>query len=475
MSLRLRLYVALVIVSALVLLGFSIPGDLASRWPHYLVWVGLGVFSETLWLNTLSGAGTLSMASVANLATAILWGREPAMWITAVSSLIAEMFVQRKPWIRAAFNAAQIAITMWLASLVFAVHGGPAGGLQSAGAPVGLLATLGLALRMLGLFVAYLLVNRALVAVAVAWSTDRSYPAVLREDYFYAERLLDDAASFFLSPLMVISYKGVGYVGLILFYAPLRMILESARRQTEIRTAQQQLIHRERMAAKGEMAAEIAHELRNLLAIISARAQMLVRDAGRKVFDNVPRHAEIVLEQAGHMEALASGLVEFSRAELSIEKVNLKTLVERSVEFVRSQGRFDGVEWELALDEALPELLADPGQLHQVFLNLFLNAADAMREANSPRKRIRVAGTWDERGRLVRLDVTDTGPGIPPENRARIFEPSFTTKRGGHGFGLSTSFRIITNHGGRITAECPPGEGTTFHITLPLDRGGNST
>ena len=79
MSLRLRLYVALVILTAVVLLGFSIPHDLASRWPHYLAWVLVCVFSETLWLHTLSGEGTLSMASVANLATAILWGRESAI------------------------------------------------------------------------------------------------------------------------------------------------------------------------------------------------------------------------------------------------------------------------------------------------------------------------------------------------------------------------------------------------------------
>ena len=474
MSFRLRLYVTLVILLAVVLLGVQVPHDLSSRWPHYAAWVAVCVLSETLWLNTLSGAGTLSMASIANLATAILWGPVPAMWITAVSSLLAELFVQRKPWIRAGFNAAQIAITMWVAGAMFALLGGPARGLESAATPADPLQALQFAVPMLGLFAGYLFVNRALVAVAVAWSTERRYFAVLRQDYFYAERLLDDAASFFLSPLMVISYKGLGYPGLVLFYAPLRMILESTRRQTEIRTAQQQLIHRERMAAKGEMAAEIAHELRNLLSIISARAQMLVKDAARKSYDNVPRHAEIVLEQAGHMEALASGLVEFSRAELSIERLNLNTLVGRSVEFVRTQGRFNGVVWEMRLGESLPELMGDPGQLHQVFLNLFLNAADAMNEAKSERKVIRVETSLDEKSKVVRLDIADTGPGIPPENRARIFEPSFTTKRGGHGFGLSTSYRIITNHGGRIVAECPPGGGTTFRITLPYDRGENA-
>jgi len=296
---------------------------------------------------------------------------------------------------------------------------------------------------------------------------------VLKEDYFYAERLLDDAAAFFLSPLMVISFLAVDYFGLILFYAPLRMIRESTRRQTQIRSAQQQLIHRERMAAKGEMAAEIGHELSNLLATISARAQMLVRDAERKVFDHVPHHAEIVLEQAGHMDALARGLTDFSRAELAVERVNLNALVERSVEFVRTQSRLEGVEWEVRLGETLPELMADPGQLHQVMLNLFLNAADAMNGVADGRKVIRVTSAWDERARMVRLTVADTGPGIPPGNLGRIFEPSFTTKRGGHGFGLSTSYRIITNHGGRIVAESPPGEGSTFTLTLPQDRSGS--
>jgi signal transduction histidine kinase len=166
--------------------------------------------------------------------------------------------------------------------------------------------------------------------------------------------------------------------------------------------------------------------------------------------------------------------VEFSRAELSIERVSLNGLIERSVELVKGQNRFNGVTWDVRLAESLPELLADAGQLQQVFLNLFLNAADAMNEAQSQRKQIRVTGTWDERQRAVRIAVSDTGPGVALENRARIFEPSFTTKKGGHGFGLSTSYRIITNHGGRIAVECPPGEGATFLITLPQDRAGST-
>ncbi len=474
MSDRLRIYVTAVIVAAVALLLLHAPRDLEARWGHYTVWALLCVFSETMWLSTLSGAGTLSMASTANLATAMLWGQGPAMWITAISSLLAELFVQRKPWVRAAFNAAQIAITLWVSCAVWALLGGPLGGLESLdGIPNGVGTAVRLVVPMFGLFAGYLAVNRALVAAAVAWSTERPYLKVLREDWFYAERLLDDMASFFLSPLMVLSFKSIDYIGVVLFYAPLRMIKESTRRQIEIRNAQQQLIHSERMAAKGEMAAEIGHELRNQLVAISGRAQMLLKDAEQQHYENVQRHAQIVLEQSNRMEALSKGLMEFSRAELNIERVEINALIQRSVELVRPQNRFDGVEWELRLVEPPPELRADPGQLQQVLLNLFLNSVDAMNEKGDARRIISVTSSLDDRARLVRITVSDSGTGIVASNLSRVFEPHFTTKPQGHGFGLATSYRIITNHGGKIVAESPAGQGATFTITLPLNRAGS--
>ena len=114
-------------------------------------------------------------------------------------------------------------------------------------------------------------------ACAVAWSTERPYLRVLREDWFYAERLIEDAAAFLLRPLMVISFRSIDYAGVMLFFAPLYMIYLSSRRYIELRKAQDQMIQRERMAAKGEMAAEIGHELRQQLAAISGRAQMLLQ------------------------------------------------------------------------------------------------------------------------------------------------------------------------------------------------------
>jgi signal transduction histidine kinase len=474
MSRRLRFYLSAVGLIALALLATHAPPDLPHRGGHYLGWTVICLLSELLWLSTLSGEGTVSMASTANLATLVIWGPEVSMWIVSASTLVAVLFVQRKPWVRAVFNAAQSVITMGIGGAVFVLLGGPAGGLEAGGKVfTGAGGAAALVAPILGLFGTYLLVNRALVAVAVAWSTERPYLRVLREDWFYRERLLDDLASFFLSPLVVISYAAIGYVGVILFYAPIRMTYESQKRYVELRNAQNMLIHIERMAAKGEMAAEIGHELRNQLSAISGRAQMLLRDSERQAFAAVPRHAQIILEQSKRMEMLSKGLMDFSSSELCIERVDVNALAQRSTEFVRSQNRFDAVEWDLRLAGDVPELRADPGQLQQVLLNLFINAADAMQENGASRKVISVRTQFDERARQVTIVVSDTGPGIPLIHRARVFEPHFTTKPEGHGFGLSTSHRILANHGGTISVESTPGRGATFTLTLPIHRPGH--
>jgi signal transduction histidine kinase len=253
------------------------------------------------------------------------------------------------------------------------------------------------------------------------------------------------------------------------------MFNESHRRYLELRRAQQIIIHTERMAAKGEMAAEIGHELRNILSAISARAQMITKDSDRGVYDNVARNTQVILEQSKRMETMSRGLMDFSRAELSIERVDLHALIHRTVDLMRTQNRFDRVEWELQLPDPGPELRADPGQLQQVLINLFLNAADAMNDmpAHEGRRRaIGVTTSRDEAARQVRVVVTDTGPGIPGSNLTRIFEPHFTTKPTGHGFGLSTSYRILQSHKGVIVAESPQGRGACFTITLPLSGPG---
>jgi signal transduction histidine kinase len=473
-STRLRIYVTLVAIAAALLLVVSLPSSHSPYWVHFALWALMCVGAELLWLPSVSREATASMASTVNLATLMLWGQGPAMIAVGASTLIASVLFQKKPWVRATFNTAQIVITMWVTGAVVVLLGGRAEGLG----PLGRLALNDAAAIRLGgimviAFLVYATVNRSLVTVAVAWSTDRPFLRALREDWMFRERLNNDVALFFLAPLMVFAYGTVGYLGLLLFYAPLQMAYETHKRYLELRDAQNQMIHQERMAAKGEMAAEIGHELNNQLVAIHGRAQMLSRDAQRGVYDNVERHSQIILEQSERVKTISKGLMDFSNAKIQVERLDLNALVLKSIEFVRPQNRFDQVEWEMRLATSIPELRADSGQIHQVLINLFVNAADAMKSLNGARRIILVSSEYDERRKEVRVRVQDNGSGIDPEVLPRIFEPQFTTKPDGHGFGLSTSYRIVTNHGGKIVATSPPGRGAQFTVTLPVHGPGS--
>jgi signal transduction histidine kinase len=295
---------------------------------------------------------------------------------------------------------------------------------------------------------------------------------VLIEDWFYMARLELDAASFLLTPLMVISFTTVGYPGVLLFYAPLFMLFQSDRRYVELKRAEEVNLRNARFAAKGELAAGIGHELNNQLVAISARAQMLLKDAERRSFDNSPRHAQIILDQSKRMGVLAKGLMDYTRSKVNLEPMDLNGMLASTIEFVKSDKRFHGVEWDVHLDPTLPQVRADVGQIQGVFINLFVNAADAM-SAQETLRRIAVRTKLDARTQAAEIDVQDSGPGIKREHLGRMFEFMFTTKPDGHGFGLSTSHRTIENHGGKITVDSEPGAGARFHIELPLSGPGS--
>jgi signal transduction histidine kinase len=467
-SRRLLLYLAATGLIAVTLLATRVPPALAGSWAHYVAWIVICLVSETMWSASMSGAATWSLAATAGLSAVVLWGPEAGMWIAGSSTLIADLFVRRKPWVRATFNSAQIIIVSWLAGIAFAALGGQRA-LPLAGGAGGLQHTVAttLVLPFAAMTVIYFFLNRAMVALAVAWTTDRTWWRVLRDDWLYVAKLEVDAASFLLVPLMVISFTAVGYPGVLLFYAPLFMLFQSDRRFHELKRAEEQNLRNARFAAKGELAAGIGHELNNQLVAITARAQMLLKDAERATFDNAPRHAQIILDQSRRMGVLAKGLMDYTRNEVNVEPMDLNGVVLGTIELVKGDKRFRSVEWEVDLDPQIPQLKADVGQIQGVFINLFVNAADAMGE-QAERRAIRVSTKLDSAERAARIAVQDTGPGIQAEHLPRMFEFMFTTKPQGHGFGLSTSHRSIENHGGRISVESPPGKGAQFTIVLPL-------
>jgi signal transduction histidine kinase len=318
--------------------------------------------------------------------------------------------------------------------------------------------------------IVYFVVNTMLVAGAVALSARRKLLKTWREEYIYYNSLISSAALFFLSPLIVVSYMAIGFYGLIFFFVPLLLIKEASAKYIALERAKDELISSERLAAKGEMAAEIGHELNNSLAAISARAQFFLMGVGTMTPQKAQENAQVIFEQARTMTVLTKGLMDFSHKEVRKQPTKLNDLIRRTVEFVTPQNKYERIEFSLDLSPDVPELSLDPGQVQQVFMNLFSNAADALQGSKAP-PRITVRTRLKQAADQVELAVEDNGPGLPAEAMRRLFEPSFTTKAEGHGIGLPASYRIIQNHGGKIAAQNIPGSGARFTITLPRRDG----
>jgi signal transduction histidine kinase len=463
-SLRLKLYIAIVAAAGGAVLAISWPALEAAGWMRVGVWILVSLLAESLWIPTLTGKAMESMASAVDLSLLVLLGFMPSVWIVAVAFTLANLVFSRRVWYKAVFNAGQNVLSLAAAGIVFELLGGKP--LVAAG---GLPAFHGAALIVpwAAATVVYFLVNTLFVSGAVALASGRRLFHTWREEYLYPISLLGSAALFFLSPLVVVSYLAIGFAGLIFFFVPLLLIKEAGARYIALERTKDELVSSERLAAKGEMAAEIAHELNNYLAAISGRAQLLLMGIGKQPMEKIEESARIIAEQARNMGVLVRGLLDFSHKELRRQPTRLNDLVRRTVEFIVPQNKYERVAFDLDLAADLPEASLDPGQIQQVLLNLFSNAADAMNAAGRPDPRVlvrtRVAG--DD----IQIVVEDTGPGISAEVLNKMFEPSVTTKPEGHGFGLSTCYRIVKNHGGKITGENGP-RGARFTLMIPFER-----
>lgn len=217
------------------------------------------------------------------------------------------------------------------------------------------------------------------------------------------------------------------------------------------------------LAAIGQLAASIAHELRNPLSSIKGAAQFLnseLTDPADREFLN------IIIEEVDGLNRIASEFLDFARPlKLEVSEVRPHDLLERGRSRVAAQLEQAGIDCSVAVREGTPSFLADVKQLEQVLLNLILNAIQAMPEGGTLELGARPSADWPE---SVELWVRDTGCGIPPDRLERIFTPFFTTKVKGTGLGLPVVQKIVQNHGGHIAVESVEGEGAVFRIHLPV-------
>ncbi len=228
----------------------------------------------------------------------------------------------------------------------------------------------------------------------------------------------------------------------------------------------ERMVRADRFAAVGELATGLAHEIKNPLAGLSGALELLAEDLA-----GTPRHVEVVGEMRHQVERLThtmESLLSFARPpKARMRATDLNATLEKVLFLIRQQQqtRTGALQVHSALDGTIPQVLGDAAQLEQVFLNVCLNACQAM---NGKGGLLTVRSAAAD-GR-VSVEVEDTGPGIPADLRPQIFKPFFTTKREGNGLGLAISARIVAEHGGTIGYRCPPGGGTIFAITLQQAR-----
>ncbi len=234
---------------------------------------------------------------------------------------------------------------------------------------------------------------------------------------------------------------------------------------TEKQQLEGQLQQAEKLSSIGIFAAGVAHEVNTPLAGISSYAQMLLTKTEPK--DPAYGTLKKIENQSFRASQIINNLLNFARVSGSeAGEVSLNSLMVETISLLEHQFKRGAVDVQMDLDPYLPKTFGVKGKLQQVFMNLFLNARDAMPEGG----RLRVR-TYQHNSQAI-IEVADTGEGIAEENLKRIYDPFFTTKEVGKGtgLGLSVSYGIVQEHAGRISVESRAGQGTTFHINLPIKR-----
>ena len=233
-------------------------------------------------------------------------------------------------------------------------------------------------------------------------------------------------------------------------------------RDEELSRKNEELLQSRKLASIGTLASGVAHELNNPLNNIYLAAQILSREIEQESCPPLIKETVgDISSQTLRVKRIVSDLLEFAREKApELKRINIIEIISDVIEQMKASGEIDGMKCDLVSEDII-EMSADRHLMEQLFINLFTNARDAM-EANGLFK-IEVLSQDND----VRIEVSDSGKGIPASDISRIFDPFFTTKDRGTGLGLAIVYSIIKKHNGKIKVKSEDGMGTTFTITLP--------
>lgn len=230
----------------------------------------------------------------------------------------------------------------------------------------------------------------------------------------------------------------------------------------EVRSLQEEIRRKEKLAAVGNLAAGIAHEIRNPLSSIKGFATYFGAKFPEGSEDR--ESANVMIREVDRLNRVISELLEFARpSELNLKPANIKELLQHSLWLVQQDAEAKKIEMDLSAGDDVCVTLVDPDRFTQALLNLYLNAIQAMDEGG-----VLSVRSFLDQNEHVRIEISDTGPGMAQEDLSRVFDPYFTTKPRGTGLGLAIVHKIVEAHNGEIKMRSAPGKGTVVTILLPL-------
>ena len=232
---------------------------------------------------------------------------------------------------------------------------------------------------------------------------------------------------------------------------------------------QEQMVRAEKMAALGQLSAGIAHEIRTPVTSIKIFIQSLAKQAA--LDESEEEDFKIILREIDRINQIITRFLDFARPEEPVlQTIDLGTVVRDTVDLMSAKLKNSGVRLNLSLPGEAPPVRGDPKQLTQVFLNLLLNAVEAMPDGGDLTIRSSLARSQESGREFLRVVIQDTGQGIAEKDRPYLFDPFFTRKPGGTGMGLAIVYSIVQKHNGRIEVESEPGKGASFILSLPILR-----
>jgi PAS domain S-box-containing protein len=230
------------------------------------------------------------------------------------------------------------------------------------------------------------------------------------------------------------------------------------------RLMEQQIAQADKLASLGQLSAGVAHEINNPMGVILGYTQLLLREEA----PDSEKHSDlkIIEKHVKNCKAIVEDLLSFARSSKTEEKTHkIHEIIDEVLNFVQQHAKVDHLEIIRKYDDDAPAILMDEKKIKQVFINLIMNAGHAVGDNGT----IEIRTFFDQPKRSILVQVSDSGHGISKTDMKRIFDPFFTTKPTGEGtgLGLSVSYGIIKDHGGEITVESEPGQGSTFTVMLP--------